>query len=331
MDPLSHAVVGASLAQSAGDSRRVRAIAVAAAVGALVPDLDVLIRASGDPVLTLEYHRQFTHALSFVPLGALACALLVFRFIRDALGFWRTYLACAVGYLSHPLLDTFTTYGTELLWPFSDARVAWSTMAVADFLFTGPLVALVALAAFKRRVRYARIAALWAFAYLVFASVQAARALSAGTELAASRGHSPVRIEVIPNLFSSLVLWKVVYEHDGRYYVDAARTGFTAETLPGVSTPKLDVQRDFPWLEPASQQAVDIERYRRVARDLLAVDADEPDRVVDLRYSLVPNEIAGFWAIVLDDTAPSSAHVGLVATRENAPRDALRLIDMLFE
>ena len=123
----------------------------------------------------------------------------------------------------------------------------------------------------------------------------------------------------------------MVYEYDGRYYVDAARTGFRATSIPGQSTPKLDVARDYPWLEPASQQAADVERYRRVARDMLAVDAEQPNRIVDLRYSLVPNEIAGFWAIVLDPAAPPAAHVGFIATRENAPRDALRLIDMLFE
>ena len=331
MDPLSHAVIGATAAQSAADAPRLRAAALAGGLAALAPDLDVLIRSAGDPVLTLEYHRQFTHALAFAPVGALACALVLFRFVRNRLGFGQTYLACIVGYASHALLDACTTYGTEIFWPFSDARIAWSTIAVADFLFTGPIVALVALAAVKRRARYAHAAAAWAVAYLGFAAFQAARAAAVGAELAASRGHSPTRLEVIPGLFSSLVLWKVIYDHDGRYYVDAARTGFTAQSVPGQSTAKLDLARHFPWLDPTSQQAVDVERFRRVARDMLAADENVPNRIVDLRYSLVPNEIAGFWAIVLDPSAPHTAHVGFVATRENAPRDALRLVDMLFE
>ena len=146
MDPLSHAVLGAAAAQSTALTSRMRAVAVAAAVGSLAPDLDVLIRSSGDPVLTLEYHRQFTHALLFVPVGALACAALVFYFVRANLTFAQTYLACLTGYLCHPFLDAFTTYGTELFWPFSGVRVAWNTIAVADFAFTVPLVVLVALA-----------------------------------------------------------------------------------------------------------------------------------------------------------------------------------------
>lgn len=331
MDPVSHAVLGAAAAQSTTPTSRLRAVALAAAVGALAPDLDVLIRSSGDPVLTFEYHRQFTHALAFAPLGALACAALVFYAVRTKLTFAQTYFACFTGYLCHPLLDAFTTYGTELFWPFADYRVAWSTIAVADFAFTVPLVVLVALATVKRRAMFARIGAGWAVLYLAFAAYQADRAASEALALAASRGHVPQRMIAIPALFSSLVLWKVVYEHDGRYHVDAVRTGVTAQSRPGVSTAKLDLARHFPWLDAMSQQAADVERYRRVSGDLLAVDDSVPNRIVDLRYSLVPNEIAGFWALVLDPSAPPDAHVGFVATRENTPRDALRLIDMVFE
>src|SRR5690606_7954335 len=137
--------------------------------------------------------------------------------------------------------------------------------------------------------------------------LQADRAATEAVALAASRGHAPQSMAVIPALFSSLVLWKIVYEHDGRYYVDAVRTGITPANYPGVSTAKLDVARHFPWLDAATQQAVDVERFRRVSGDLLAVDDTVPNRVVDLRYSLVPNEIAGFWAIVLDPRAPPDA------------------------
>ena len=35
---------------------------LAAAVAAMAPDLDALIQSSADPLLYLEYHRQFTHA-----------------------------------------------------------------------------------------------------------------------------------------------------------------------------------------------------------------------------------------------------------------------------
>lgn len=92
----------------------------------LAPDLDVLISSSTDPLLPLEYHRQFTHSLIFIPVGGLICALVLYLlFARHrSLSFGATYLYCTLGYATHALLDSCTTYGTLLLWPFSDMRVA---------------------------------------------------------------------------------------------------------------------------------------------------------------------------------------------------------------
>ena len=42
--------------------------------------------------------------------------------------------------ITHPLLDCFTMYGTQLFLPFSDIRVAWSTISVADPLYTVPFL-----------------------------------------------------------------------------------------------------------------------------------------------------------------------------------------------
>ena len=57
---------------------------------------------------------------------------------------------------------------------------------------------------------------------------------------------------------------------------------------------------------------------------------DAPGHVVDMRYSMVPNQIDAFWAIVLDPRASPTEHVGFVTTRENAPQQAQQLLDMLF-
>ena len=43
-----------------------------------------------------------------------------------------------MGYATHGLLDSCTSYGTQLFWPFSDVRVAWDTMSIVDPLFTVP-------------------------------------------------------------------------------------------------------------------------------------------------------------------------------------------------
>ena len=57
------------------------------------------------------------------------------------------------GFLTHTLLDCFTTYGTQLFAPFSDTRVAWGTIAVADPLWTFPFLACFSAARFAREPR----------------------------------------------------------------------------------------------------------------------------------------------------------------------------------
>ena len=54
--------------------------------------------------------------------------------------------------LTHPLLDAHTAYGTQLFWPFSDERFAWSIISIIDPLFTLPPGADIAGALFKKNL-----------------------------------------------------------------------------------------------------------------------------------------------------------------------------------
>ena len=77
MDPLTQGVVGASLPLASARRRDIVSAAVLGFLAGMAPDLDVLIRSSEDPLLFLEYHRQFTHALVFIPIGGLICAMVL--------------------------------------------------------------------------------------------------------------------------------------------------------------------------------------------------------------------------------------------------------------
>jgi inner membrane protein len=91
----------------------------------------------------------------------------------------------------------------------------------------------------------------------------------------------------------------------------------------------LDLQRQFPLLAPDSQQARDIGRFARIAQGLVVVDPSRAERIVELRYSMVPHEIAGFWAIEIDPSAPVTAHVELIATREHVRDEGRRFLALL--
>ena len=344
MDPLSQAALGASLSQSfAKDKSKQLSAMLIGALSGMAPDLDVFINSDSDPLLFLEFHRQFTHSLIFIPVGALICSLIFYALFnrpwrkskkeKPGLSFSHIYLFSFLGYATHGLLDSCTSYGTQLFWPFSDIRVAWSTVSIIDPLFTVPVIVLISLAAYRKRVRYARIAFVYAFIFLSLGLVQKHRAETALYTLAQQRGHLVERIQVKPS-FANRHVWKLIYEYDGRYYVDGVRLLVKTEYYIGTSIPKLDVKRDYPWLPADSQQAKDIERFRWFSDDFLAVSTQNPNLIMDVRYSFLPNRISSMWGVVVDkqliDQGQLDAHAQYEIQRDMSQQKSRRFIEMLF-
>lgn len=330
MDPFTQGLVGASLSLSASKKQH---LVVAGALGLLAgmaPDLDILIRSTNDPLLFLEFHRQFTHSLFFIPIGSFICALILHPLIakKGGLSFKQSWWYCALGYATHGLLDACTSYGTQLLWPFTDTRYSWSTVSVIDPLFTLPILFTLMLGLMKRNPWYPRIAVAWALAYLTFGMYQRDRAEEAGWALAEARRHTPQRLEAKPT-FANTLVWKVIYETERHYHVDAIRAGRSIKTYTGESIAKLNVAADFPWLDPASQQAKDIERFRWFSDGFIASDSNNALRVIDVRYSIVPNEFNALWGIELSETADKGTHVEYTTHRDSSQQTRQAFIEML--
>jgi inner membrane protein len=244
MDILTHAIMGASLAtavasfrirweQSAPAGRR-RAPAVAGAVAGVLPDADALIQSGGDALLVLDYHRHFSHALAFVPFGALIAALLLWPFLKRRMGFATLYACSFAAYLAHPLLDACTSYGTHLWLPFSQRREAWNLIAVVDPLFT-LLLALPLWFALRRPKSTGADAGRWRSASAYFGlSFQQQRAEGGIRGAGKVRGHLASQLSVKPSM-ANLVLWRSLYVYDGRVQADAFHLGIATRHYPGES------------------------------------------------------------------------------------------------
>jgi len=303
MDPLTQGLVGATAAQLVSSRKQKIAAALMGFLSGMAADLDVLFRSSEDPLLFLEYHRHFTHALIFIPFGALLCAV-VFRvmvglaFKRSQLSFTQTYLICFAGYATH---------------------------AVSLLVLT--------LYAVFRRSRFATIfAAVYAFSYLGLGVIQNHRAEGAAQKLALSRGHQAIDLGVKPSI-GNLVVWKSVYEYEGLYYVDAIRVVTDSKVYIGTTAEKLDLTKHFAWLDATSQQAKDVERFRWFSNQHLGVDPNNKHRIIDVRYSSLPNQISGMWGIELDKTAPDEQYVTWTFNRpqgDQRSREMQALWDMIL-
>ena len=90
-----------------------------------------------------------------------------------------------------------------------------------------------------------------------------------------------------------------------------------------------DYQRHLPDLEKNTQQGADIERFRWFSQGYLGFDSDK-NLVTDVRYSMIPNQIAPMWGLVIDERRGASEHAVWWASR-NLDDESLTLFkDMLF-
>lgn len=320
MDVLTQGLLGGVMAQGAARASEKR-LATLAGIGAgLLADVDIFIRSAQDPLLNIEFHRHFTHSLLFIPFGAAIAFVLLWPFLRRRLDNVRLYLFCLLGYSLSGLLDAFTSYGTHLLWPVYDERIAFNIISVVDPVFTLILLVtlLLGLRLKRRSVAFAGLAVCGVYLSLGFVQLQ--RAEQVAQHLAEQRGHEPQQHIVKPTL-ANLLLWRSVYKHDGRIYVDAIRPGLTgqARIFAGESVEQFNVAQDLPGLDPASVLYQDIERFRRFSDNFIARHPQRRDVIGDVRYSMLPNSVQPLWGIVIDSQRPSM-HADYQFFRENNER-----------
>lgn len=298
MDPLTQGLLGASCGQAlCGRALGGRALVWGALVG-MAPDLDVVANASS-PLGEWLWHRSFTHSLWFGPVVGPLVGYLLWKWKGGALGAWVTLAVVAL--LTHPLLDLFTSYGTQLLHPFSSRRFALDAVAIIDpayslLLAGGIWIGLRAglASAASRRAAWAVLAA--SSLYLLLGLAVNARVETIARRQLEARGTAVARVAAYPTLLQ-LPYRRVVARGEGRVHV-----GFVSLLRP----------RPIEWesFAPAEGPLVEAARLTREARVLEwfamgeATPRLEPGNpggftveLDDLRYGFPGAPREGLWGV----------------------------------
>ena len=124
--------------------------------------------------------------------------------------------------VTHPILDCFTTFGTQLFSPFSNVRVSWDNISVADPLYTIPLFMGVLIASFISRSNKKRQIANWvgiglSSAYMLFTFYHKTQFDKIFEESMAREGIEYNRYMSGPTILQNF-LWLGVAETDSAYY-----------------------------------------------------------------------------------------------------------------
>ncbi|MCA9666482.1 MAG: metal-dependent hydrolase [Myxococcales bacterium] len=238
MDGITQALLGATVGKACCGHKLGHKRAVWwGAVGGIIPDFDILARVGGEWA-SMVHHRGVTHSLWFGPLVGSALGYAVWRRYRakedpggqpGLLRWWVLLFVLAI--FTHPLLDLFTTYGTQLLAPFSRQRYAINGVGIVDLFYTVPLIIALRVgrgdADMRRGRRAATIALAATTAYLFVGVWLNHRAEGLAARDLARRGVKVTKVDAYPTLLQ-LFLRRVVARDDK----GALRVGYLSTLAP---------------------------------------------------------------------------------------------------
>jgi len=223
MDSISQIALGAAVGVAVMGRRT--ALWKAAAWGAVagtLPDLDVLID-HGNPVHNMVLHRAETHAAFWLTLFSLPFAAAVARLHGQWTHWKRWWLALWAVLITHPLLDAFTVYGTQLGLPFTDHPVGVGSVFIIDPAYTVPLLlgTGIALAGRAGALRANAVGLVLSSAYLAWGVGAQMHVQRIASTALAAEGLRAERVLVTPTPFNSLA-WRIVamdaeHYHEGFY------------------------------------------------------------------------------------------------------------------
>jgi inner membrane protein len=320
MDSLTQAILGAAVGEAVLGRRVGTKAALWGGVLGTLPDLDVLYPFA-DPVSAFTWHRGPSHSVFVL---AAVSPLLVWLITKlhpgtaDQRRGWYALVLAVFG--THVLLDCFTVYGTQALWPIPTPPVGWATIFIIDPLYTLPLAAglLGALLLRRRPLRAWR----WNRAGLVLSSLYLL--WSAGAKVyvdaqvrgvLAREGVAYERLQTQPTPFNTL-LWRVVGTTADGYF-----EGFWSLVSPEKGL-GLEHYRDRPDLLAGIEETPEVRRLQWFTKGLYRVALDGEGVVIsDLRMGLEPDYVFAFRVAGIGNPHPRS----IPPERVTSERDLGRL------
>ncbi|GAA3512288.1 metal-dependent hydrolase [Aquimarina addita] len=151
MDSLTQIVLGAAVGEAAIGKKIGNKAMLWGAIAGTIPDLDVIAKLFVDPVTANEVHRGFSHSILFSIIMAPLLGWCVAQLYRNKEADWKDWTKLMfLALFTHPLLDAFTTWGTQLFWPL-EYKVSFKNIFVVDPLYTIPFLLCVLTAMFYQR------------------------------------------------------------------------------------------------------------------------------------------------------------------------------------
>ena len=320
MDSVTQLVLGAAVGEAAMGRKVGNRALLWGAIAGTLPDLDVFIPL-GDAVRDFTYHRSASHSL-FVLAALTPLMVWLINKVHPGMREYRSrwMLTIYLVFASHVLLDSFTAYGTQILWPFVTIPVSWSTVFIIDPLYTLPLLLGVLAALVMTREtdrghllnRYGLVLSSAYLIWTVFAKQVADSNIESELQAQEIRHE---KIFTTPAPFNSL-LWRAVVTADDGYY-----EGFYSL----LDSPGRIRFKFYPSDENLLEGIEDywpVQRLKWFSRGFYSVSLRNSDIVIsDLRMGIEPDYVFSFKVGEISNPHAKPA----VPRAVTNPRDLARL------
>lgn len=297
MDSITQIVLGAACGEIALGKKIGNKAMLFGAIGGTIPDLDVIIGnlVYGNEIDSLAFHRGFMHSIVFACIASLVLGFILYELynsgrrkdttnLKDWI--WLFFLSI----FTHPILDSFTPYGTQLFLPFTDYRLAFNNISVVDPLYTLPFLLLLIITMFfkrsnPRRIKWARAGVYVSSAYMLFTIVNKIYIDSVFKKSFQKAEISYSRFSAQPTILNNF-LWYAVAETDNNYHV----TFYSLFDESDVATQFSTIPKNHDLLDMSHP---DLQTLLWFSKDYYALQKiDSTNQIVykDLRYPLLKED-----------------------------------------
>jgi inner membrane protein len=261
MDSFTQIALGIAIAEVCTGKKLKNKTVLYGAILGTIPDLDVVVGLFLNPVDAILIHRGISHSLFLFLFLSPFLGWIISKIERDKINFIQATVMAFWCLFTHVLLDMFTSWGTQILWPL-DYRFALKTIFVIDPLYTIPLViALIMTWKTKNgvlRKKYIIRGLSISSAYLLLSCFIKVYALNQFEKALTKQGIQYTEIIVKPTAFN-LILWNANVATSENYllsdysFFDTQPILFIAYSKNKILELQLNGNSDFEKLKRASE------------------------------------------------------------------------------
>ncbi|WBX76257.1 metal-dependent hydrolase [Tenacibaculum ovolyticum] len=299
MDSLTQIVLGAACGELALGKKIGNKALLFGAIGGTIPDLDVFVGKIlyGNEIDAMAFHRGFMHAILFAVLGSFLFGWITFKLYNrkkrkgtTTLKGWIWLYFLSI--FTHPILDSFTPYGTQLFLPFSDYRVAFNNISVVDPLYTLPFLVCLVIAMFykrqqTRRSTWVKVGIYISSAYMLFTIVNKIYVDTVFKKSFDAENISYNRFSTQPTIMNN-ILWYGIAETEKDYKVGFYSLLDSKAKLDTILT--IPKRRDL--LDVTHADIKTLTWFSNGYYNLMPMDSSKNVQYLDLRYPLLnPKDI----------------------------------------